>query len=285
VVVARGLAEGLGLGGDALDVGAGDEPAEAVAVVHDEDLVDADVGGEEFVGLADGVGGHAFLGHGAELGTGRHDLANAFRAVALADDVAGEEADEDALVVHHGEGAELEPALLDHAEDVGDGEVGRDGDGVLDEAVDVVLDAGDLLDLVGGGEVAMDEAEAAVERHGDGHARLGDGVHVGRDDGDLEPEGGGEGGGEVGVLREDLAVEGGEGDVVVGERGRQAGGEEAVGREVEGVVGGGAGGRGGASLLGGGGAGGGNGFLHGVAMSGIVRRAASSTQFCRGGVT
>jgi hypothetical protein len=56
--VAGGFAAGLGLAGDALDVGDGDQAAEAVLVVDDEHLVDADVLREKLVGGLDGVGGH-----------------------------------------------------------------------------------------------------------------------------------------------------------------------------------------------------------------------------------
>ncbi len=54
--VAGGFPAGLGVGDDAIYVGEGDETAQAIVVVHDEHLVDADVLGEEGVGGLDGVG-------------------------------------------------------------------------------------------------------------------------------------------------------------------------------------------------------------------------------------
>jgi hypothetical protein len=57
--VARGFAAGLGLAGDALDVGDGDQAAEAILVVDDEHLVDADILREKLVGGLDRVGGRS----------------------------------------------------------------------------------------------------------------------------------------------------------------------------------------------------------------------------------
>jgi len=124
--VAGGLAAGLGLGGDALDVGGGDEAAEAVVGVDDEHLVDADVGGEEAVGGRDGVLGGGGGGFGDEGGAGRHYFRDALGLVAVFDDVAGEEAGEAAVGVDDGEGGEREALGLDHGEDVADEEVGAD---------------------------------------------------------------------------------------------------------------------------------------------------------------
>jgi hypothetical protein len=80
---------------------------------------------------------------------GGHDLGDLLGLVAILDDVAGEQADQLAGVVDDGK-VRKEKAflLLDHREHVADQLVGGDGDGVLDEAVDVALHAGDLLDLV-----------------------------------------------------------------------------------------------------------------------------------------
>jgi hypothetical protein len=57
--------------------------------------------------------------------------------------------------------------------------VGLDGDGVDDHAGLGALDLVDLAGLLLDGEVAVDDAEAALLGHGDGQARLGDGVHGG----------------------------------------------------------------------------------------------------------
>lgn len=44
--------------------------------------------------------------------------------------------------------------------------------------MDVVFDAGEFFDLFFFGHVVVDEAEAALEGHGDGHGGFCDGIHV-----------------------------------------------------------------------------------------------------------
>jgi hypothetical protein len=66
-------------------------------------------------------------------------------------------------------------------ERLGDQLLGRDGHGVDDHAALGALDLVDLAGLLLDGEIAMDDAEAALLGHGDGHARLGHGIHRGRE--------------------------------------------------------------------------------------------------------
>ena len=80
------------------------------------------------------------------------------------------------------------------------------------------LDAADLGGLLGGFQVLVDDAEAAKLGHGDGHGGLGDGVHGGRDDRDVERDGAGQPGAGVGGGRQDLGVAGDQQHVVEGER-------------------------------------------------------------------
>ena len=67
-----------------------------------------------------------------------------------------------------------------HFESVGDHLVGPDGDRVNDHAALRALHLVDFAGLVGDGEIAVHNADAALLRHGDGHARLGHRVHGGR---------------------------------------------------------------------------------------------------------
>ena len=78
--------------------------------------------------------------------------------------------------------------------------------------------------------------EPAVQRHGDRHGRLGDGVHVGGDDRDAEVQSFRERGLEVRIAREDFRKERREGDVVVGQRNAVLSWEEWVSSQVEAVV-------------------------------------------------
>ncbi len=109
--------------------------------------------------------------------------------------------------------------------------IGSDFDRLLDEAVDVVFDASDLFDLGVIGHVVMDESEATVESHLDRHSGFGDGVHVGRNDGELKLQALGEADGELRVAGEDFGIARGEADVVEGESDGLA--KKIVRRKVE----------------------------------------------------
>ena len=93
-----------------------------------------------------------------------------------------------------------------------------DGDRVGDHRGLVLLHLHDLGGLLLDGEVLVDEADAARRRHGDGHARLGDGVHRRGDDRDVEGEVAGEAGRGLDGLREDVRLGRKEQDVVERER-------------------------------------------------------------------
>src|SRR5262249_60005600 len=98
-----------------------------------------------------------------------------------------------------------------------DGLVGRQGDGVGDDAVGAALDLVDLAGLVGDGHVLVDDAHAAFLGQGDGQLALGDRVHGGGQDGDVEADGGGQLGLDVDVAGDHVAVGGLEQDVVKGD--------------------------------------------------------------------
>ena len=53
-------------------------------------------------------------------------------------------------------------------------------------------------------EIAVDDADAAGLRHGDRHARLGDGIHRGGDDRNVERDGAGDAGADIGLGGQDV---------------------------------------------------------------------------------
>ena len=67
-----------------------------------------------------------------------------------------------------------------------------DGDGVDHHAGFELLDLRHLGGLRLGIEIAVDHADAACLRHGDGKLRLGDRVHGRRQDGDMHANGAGD---------------------------------------------------------------------------------------------
>jgi threonine dehydrogenase-like Zn-dependent dehydrogenase len=103
-------------------------------------------------------------------------------------DPAGQEAEEGAARIDDRKGRKLVALFLDELDDVSDRLVGLDGHGVLNEAVDVILHAGHFLYLLLERHVVVDQPETAVERHLDGHARLGHRVHVRRHDRNVQIE-------------------------------------------------------------------------------------------------
>ncbi len=74
----------------------------------------------------------------------------------------------------------------------------------------------------------MDEAQAAVERHGDGHARFGDRVHVGGNDRDVQVQALGQRGVELRVARQNFRIKRGQRDVIIRQAHFAVGGEKGV---------------------------------------------------------
>lgn len=125
-------------------------------------------------------------------------------SIPLLDDTTQQEAEKRAIGVHYGEGVEIKASLLNHFQDFADSHLRADSNGVLDKAVDVVFHTGNFFYLITLRHIVVDEAEAAAERHGDGHRGFGNSVHIRRDDGDMELEGGREGSIQTGLPREDV---------------------------------------------------------------------------------
>ena len=87
----------------------------------------------------------------------------------------GDDADHPARGIDHRKAGDVVPVLQRLG--IGQGLVGGEGDGVVDDATLEALDAADLLGLGGDVEIAVQHAHAPGLGHGDGHARLGDRVH------------------------------------------------------------------------------------------------------------
>ena len=174
------------------DVLDGDEPLEHAARVHHRQLLDP-VLGQDPLGVveagADRGGDQVLPGHG---------LADRLVEVALELEIAvGDDADEPALAVHDRHARDLEPPhqLVGFAERA----VGAERDRVEDHPALAALDPVDFGGLPLDRHVLVQHADAAGPRHGDGHVGLGNGVHGGGDERDVERDGAGEaaGGGDL----------------------------------------------------------------------------------------
>ena len=172
-----------------LDILDGDEADAALRIVDDHQLFDA-VNMQEPAGLfvvhplADR---HDLAGHEV-----RHRLA---RIVGEAHVAVGENAEKlRRLAVRpaldHGNAGDRGAAH--ERERVGERGVGKDGDRIDHHAALEPLDLAHLFRLIGGRQIAVDDADAAGFRHGDRESRLGHGVHRRGDDRQIEPNRAGE---------------------------------------------------------------------------------------------
>mmetsp|Transcript_34767 Transcript_34767/g.102199 ORF Transcript_34767/g.102199 Transcript_34767/m.102199 type:complete len:501 (+) Transcript_34767:323-1825(+) len=213
-----------------LQIGPGDEGHELVVLVDDGEL--ALLGFlEELVGLLEA---DALLGDG-ELVAGAHELAHLDGEVVHEGGVAvGDDAHE--LAAHLagvGDGdAGISKGVLD-VDDVLNGIGGRKADGVGDEAIFVLLDLVNLGRLGLDAIVGVDDTDAALQGHLDGHLGFRDGVHRGRDEGGLQLDVLGELGGDVDLVQGKVNVAGHHDHIVigVGDRGRVVA-EDLLGREA-----------------------------------------------------
>ena len=82
--------------------------------------------------------------------------------------------------------------------------VGTDGQGIDHHAGFELLDLPHLGGLAIDVEIAVDDADAAGLRHRDRHARLGDGIHRGGDDRNVERNGAGDVGADIGLGGQDI---------------------------------------------------------------------------------
>ena len=201
----------------------GDEADAVVVGVHDEELLDA-----ALVQQTLGLVRVDALADRNEIVV-RHQFRHLLRRIGSEADVAvGQDADEAA--------GDLAPAaaVLDHRDagdpigahqrpGIGQGSVRADGHRIDDHAGLELLDLANLLGLLYGSEIPMDDAHAASLGHGDGQAGLGDGVHGRRQDRDVELDVAGDARPDIGFTRHDFGVARLKQDVVEGERQRACG--------------------------------------------------------------
>ena len=147
-------------------------------IVHHQQLLDAMLM-QDRLGIAQGGADRdrdeVFLGHHFADG----DIGSGFEAeIAI-----GEDADQ-LFVLGHGHARD---AVAAHdLQRVGDFFVGRHGNGIDNHAAFRTLDLVHFASLLLDAEIAMNDAEPALLRHGNGHARFRDGVHGRTDQGDAE---------------------------------------------------------------------------------------------------
>ena len=152
---------------------------QSVLVVHYQQFIYAGMIGEKAVGHLNGIRVQILLIDGMNLVARDGGLGDPAVGVARFHHAAGEQTGKTAVVVHHRKGAESVTAVLNDLEHIAHAQVGRDGDGFLDQSVHMVFNAAHFLELLFLSHVIMNKTKAAVERHGNGHTVFGDGIHIG----------------------------------------------------------------------------------------------------------
>jgi len=146
----------------------------------------------------------------------RHDLDDRGVGFAMVFEVAaGDDADDAAFAVEDGNARDVmgfhQFMGLAHGRGV------RQGLGIGDDAVFGAFDLFDFEGLLIRGEVFMHDADAAQLGEGDGQAVLGDGIHRGGDERDVEIDPARQAGGDDGVFRDHVRAVGDQQEVIVGE--------------------------------------------------------------------
>ena len=147
---------------------------------------------------------------------GGHDLGDRALHVVLEPQIAvGHDAFEEAPVVHHGDASD---AVLRHdVVGVADERVDRQGDRILNHPALAPLHLPDLRGLSRDGHVLVDDRNAALAGHCDGHVGLAHCVHGGRDDRHIQDDVAGKSAAKIRVAGQHFTVGRDEQDVVIGE--------------------------------------------------------------------
>ena len=150
---------------DALDIAHGEQPVQPILVVHHQQLVCAGVVREELIRPGNGVAAQLLLVERVNLAARRERLPDLPFGVTRLHHVPREQAQQLALAVHDRKRAEGKALLRNQRQHLPDQLLRRRFDGLLDQAVDVVLHPADLRKLLPLGHVVMDQAQPAIERH------------------------------------------------------------------------------------------------------------------------
>src|SRR5690606_36028128 len=176
--VLAGVGEGLRL----VDVLDGDQSTQFEAVVDHEYLFDAVLvqEGAHFVGAG-------FFGGGYQLFLGRHDAGDPRVHIGFEAHVAaGDDADQVTVFQYRHTG---DVVLLGERNQVANGGVGVDGDRILDDAGLEFFHRAHFHGLLLDSHALVDDADTAFLGEGDGEAGLGDGIHGGGYQGDIQFDG------------------------------------------------------------------------------------------------
>src|SRR5690606_8722806 len=192
-----GVFAGAGVLGVLDDVFNGSQTTQFEGVVHDEHALEPVLVHERLGFFERG----AFV-HGHQPFLRGHDFAQGQIEAVFETQVAVGDDTHQLAAFDHGQARNAMGAL--QLDGIAHAHVGRDGDGVDDNTKLVGRDASNFTRPRIGREVLVDDADPAFLGHGDGQARLGDGVHCGGHQRDVEHDVAREPGGKIGIARKDV---------------------------------------------------------------------------------
>jgi hypothetical protein len=147
----------------------------------------------------------------------RHDMAHMLVQVGLETQVAiGDDADHLARLVDHRQARDA--VTPGNVQNIANTHGRTNGDRILDHTGLMALDLGHLGSLLLGRQVLVDDADAALLGHGDGHGRFGDSIHGGGNHRHIQLDATGETSLQADIAGQDAGFGGDEQDVVEGER-------------------------------------------------------------------
>ena len=131
----------------------------------------------------------------------------------------GDDAHQLAIGIADGDAADME--LAHQAVGIADEVFRREEKGIIDDTVFAALDAIHLIGLLANGHILMNDADAALPGHGDGHAAFGNGIHGGTDERSIEVNIPGQTGAHIDIGGQHCAVGRYHQDIIEGESLRQ----------------------------------------------------------------
>ena len=192
------IARAVGILGGLFDILDSDQAAEVIMLIHDGQFFNA-VAGQDGLGLlkrgTHGRGDQVFLGH---------HFANLAVIIGFKAEIAVGQDAHQTLVF--GDGHAADAIFAHHQLGVGNQVRGRQEKGIGDYAVLAALYLIHLRGLLGNGHIFVDYTHAALASQRDGHLGLGDGIHGGGKNGNIQLDFACQLDGQIGVLGQHLAL-------------------------------------------------------------------------------
>ena len=148
----------------------------------------------------------------------------------------GKQSEELALFIHHRKRAKPEFFFLDQLQHITNELIGGNLDGIRNQTLNMVFYPADLRKLLPFRHVVMDQAQAAVQCHGNGHAGFRHRIHVGGNCRDAQLQGISEPGVELSIAGQYFRIQRGQSNVIISQADLLVCREKSIRSLIEGVV-------------------------------------------------